>query len=250
MILMYHNIDENASFNTVSISDFKIQMEYIKNSDKYHILSLDEYVENLYLARYKNPLSISFDDAYVSFSKYVLPLLSSLELPVSLFIPTAYVGKSNVWDTEKGNSEIKILTWKELKELSMEKLITLGSHGVNHHSHSKLNKEQVFEEISNSKNIIKEQIGVEVNYYSFPFGQIKDIGKYSLAHLKNCGYKAALTTNWARKNKIKDTFALNRIEIIGTDDIQTFINKLESKPDFKSYKQKLKNILFKSKLLR
>ncbi|MDD3741828.1 MAG: polysaccharide deacetylase family protein [Bacteroidales bacterium] len=250
MILMYHNIDEKEGFNTVSLSNFKSQLEYIKNSNTYQILSLDEYVDNLHSAKYKNPLSISFDDAYVSFTKYVLPVIKSLELPVSLFIPTAYVGKSNVWDTKNGYPEIKILSWEELKALSNEKLISFGSHGVNHHSHAKLNNEQDFEEISNSKNIIKEQIGVEVNYYSFPFGQKKDINKYSLENLQKCGYKASLSTIWARSNSLKDLYSLKRIEISGDDDLNSFIDKTESNIDVRYFKQKLKNVLYKTKILR
>jgi peptidoglycan/xylan/chitin deacetylase (PgdA/CDA1 family) len=250
MILMYHNIDENAGFNTVSYAEFKRQMEYIKTSNKYQILSLDDYVNNIITPKYSNPLCISFDDAYLSFTKFVLPLIKSLKLPVSLFIPTAFAGKSNIWDTVNGYPEIKILDWKEIKELSTETLVELGSHGVNHNSHAGLNMEQDFEEISNSKKIIKEQIGVEIKFYSFPFGQEKDINKYSVENLKKCGYKAALTTSWARNNSRKDIFCLKRIEVSPKDDLQSFIAKTESALDTKYYKQKLKNILYKTKILK
>jgi len=250
MILMYHNIDENAGFNTVSCSEFQKQMEYIKNSNKYQILSLNDYVNNIISPEFSNPLCISFDDAYVSFKKFAFPLIKSLKLPVSLFIPTAFVGKSNVWDTVNGYPEIKILNWQEIKELSNDILIEIGSHGVNHISHARLNKEQDFEEISNSKRIIKEQIGVEIKFYSFPFGQEKDINKYSDENLKKCGYKAALSTVWARSNSQKDLFCLKRIEISPKDDLQSFIKKTESTIDTKYYKQKFKNILYKTKILK
>jgi len=250
MILMYHNIDEKIGANTVSIDNFIEQVRYIKNSDKFEVLNLDDYINNLIDPKVHNPISFSFDDAYVSLTKYVLPIIQEFNIPISVFIPTAWTGKHNAWDLDKGYPEIKILNWNELKELSKEKLITIGSHGVNHISHGNLSEEDELNELISSKKQIFENLGIKVKYYSFPFGQKKDISKFSKKNLIKSGYAAALSTNWSRKNTNKDIFVLNRIEILGADDISTFINKLESKPDFKSYKQKLKNILFKIKLLR
>jgi len=250
MILMYHNIDEKRGANTVSVENFIEQVKYVKNSGKFKILNLDDYIVNLSDCKIQNPISFSFDDAYVSLTKYVLSVIKEYDVPISVFIPTFWTGKQNAWDLDKGYPEIKILNWNELKELSTEKLITIGSHGVNHLSHGNLSEAEDLNEFISSKEQIYENIGIKVKYYSFPFGQQKDISKYSKNNLLKSGYSAALSTNWSRKNTNRYIFALNRIEILGTDDISTFINKLESTPDFKSYKQKLKNILFKTKLLR
>ena len=149
-----------------------------------------------------------------------------------------------------GHSRIDILDWEGLCELSKEKLVNIGSHGVNHFSHGQLDKEADYYEIVKSKEVLEEKLGIEVKYYSYPYGQLKDIGTYSIDNLKKVGYKAALSTIWSRRNSKKYIYHLNRLEILGTDELNKFISKLESKIDVKSFKQKLKNILFYTGIMR
>lgn len=247
---MYHNIDEKSGLNTVSLNNFTKQIEYISNSETYNILNIDDYVSNLINPKVKNPISISFDDAYVSLTTHVLPVIKKFDVPISVFVPVEFVGKHNQWDIDKSYPEIKILNWDELNILATERLITIGSHGVNHISHGNLSEEQDLSEMIISKEKIKQNIGVEVKYYSFPFGQLKDIGKYSNNNLTKAGYTAALSTIWSRKNTYANLLRLNRIEILGNDNLKTFIKKIKSPFYLKSYKQKIKNILFKTKILR
>ena len=247
---MYHNIGEKSAFNTVSFNEFQKQMEYIKNSGRYNILSIDKYVDNLLNPSVKNSLIVTFDDGYTSLSTLVLPIIKKYEIPISVFIPVGYVGSHNVWDTRDGHSRFDILDWKGLCELSIERLVNVGSHGVNHISHGQLEEEKDYYEIFKSKKVLEKNLGNEVKYYSYPYGQIKDIGMHSINNLKKVGYKAALSTIWSRRNSKKNIYHLNRLEILRTDDISRFISKLESKIDIKYFKQRLKNILFYTRLLK
>ena len=247
---MYHNISEKSSFNSVLVSEFQKQLNYIKNCGKYNILSLDEYVDNLLYPSFNNPITVTFDDGYVSFITLALPIIKKYEISITVFIPVEYVGSHNVWDTMYGHSRNDILDWEGFCQLIKEKLVNIGSHGVNHVSHGHLDKEADYYEIAKSKEVLEEKLGIEVKYYSYPYGQIKDIGMYSIENLKVAGYKAALSTNWSRRNYKDNIYRLNRIEMLGTDDFSKFTSKLESKIDVKFFKQKLKNILVKTGLLK
>jgi peptidoglycan/xylan/chitin deacetylase (PgdA/CDA1 family) len=244
MILMYHDISEGRSPGAVPVNEFRKQMEYLKNCGKYDILSLDQYVDNLTNAVHENPIAITFDDGYVSLKTLVLPVIKEYRIPIAIFIPVKHVGLFNAWDIENGHPRIDILDWELLAELSREELVTIGSHGLNHVSHGDLDEEADFHEISKSKEMLEDQLGIEATYYAFPYGQIINIGKYSIDHIKKAGYKAALSTFWSRKNSVKNLYSLNRLYIDGTETMDRFINKLESKIDTGFYIQKLKNVLF------
>ena len=218
-------------------------MDYIRNSSNYQILNLDQYVANIVTPSINNALTITFDDGYTSLSTLVLPIIKNYEIPISIFIPTGHIGMHNAWDSKNGHPKINILNWEELCEISKEKLVTIGSHGFNHLSHGLLNEEKDYDEITKSKKELENKLVNEVKYYSFPYGQLKDIGKHSINNLKKAGYKAALSTIWSRRNSEKDMYHLNRLEIQETDDINKFTNKLESKIDIKYFKQKLKNLI-------
>ena len=160
-------------------------------------------MDNLLNPSIKNPLTVTFDDGYISLITQVLPIINKYEIPISVFIPVEYVGSHNVWDTRDGHSRIDILNWEGLCKLSKETLVNVGSHGVNHLSHGHLDEETDYYEIVRSKEVLEKNLGNEVKYYSFPYGQLGDIGIHSINNLKKIGYKAALSTLWSRRNSKK-----------------------------------------------
>ena len=45
MILMYHNIDEEGGFNTVSLKNFTEQILYLSLNKEFCIVSIDDYIK-------------------------------------------------------------------------------------------------------------------------------------------------------------------------------------------------------------
>lgn len=246
---MYHNIDNEVVFNTISLEFFEEQIIYLISNKRFRIVSINEYLENLNIKN-SNTITLTFDDAYESIKSKVLPLIKKHNIPITVFIPVNIVGKHNTWDTKNGNTQINILNWSEIRALKNENLITFGSHGLNHISLGNVDSKTIINEIFYSKQILENELGTAIEYFSFPFGQLKDIKKESQLLLKDFGYKAGFTTNWSRKNTIKNLYLLNRIEIKNSDNIETFIKIIKRKIDYKFYKQKLKNLIFKLKLFK
>lgn len=250
MILMYHNIDIEVGFNTISVRNFEEQMAYLKSRKDLKIVSLDYYVANLKNQKQQKLVTITFDDAYLSIKSNVLPVISKYGIPVSVFIPVGLVGKHNTWDTKNGYDKLDILSWSEIISLNNEQLITFGSHGINHISLGSVDNETLHNEIVNSKTILENATGSVVNYFSFPFGQLKDIGKNSAKILTGNGYVAALSTNWSRKNNQNDQYSLHRIEIQSNTSITMFQAIINRRLDLKYRKQQLKNTLYKLGIVR
>ncbi|MDD2387861.1 MAG: polysaccharide deacetylase family protein [Bacteroidales bacterium] len=250
MILMYHNIDDEIGFNTISTENFEEQIKYLKSRTKLSIVSINDYLKNIKHQKNKKIVTISFDDAYVSIKSKVLPIIKKYNIPIIVFVPVGLVGKHNTWDTVNGHKQINILNWNEIRELNNENLITFGTHGLNHISLGNADLETVKNEFEKSKEILEAEIGKAVECFSYPFGQLKDIPKKSHILLKEYGYKAGFSTIWNRTNKIKNQYLLNRIEIKSTNNIESFKSIIHRKIDFKYYKQQLKNLLFKLNILK
>jgi peptidoglycan/xylan/chitin deacetylase (PgdA/CDA1 family) len=111
MILMYHHIAEQPGFNTVSRLHFQEQMDWL-SQNKYEVVTMDAYVQGLRSGQLPpNRVTITFDDAYISYKEIALPILRSHGFPSTVFVPTNFVGKSNVWD----DGAIPIMDWQALK---------------------------------------------------------------------------------------------------------------------------------------
>ena len=68
---------------------------------------------------------ITFDDGYRSVRELALPWLESFACPAVLFMPTDFVGGTNVFDSEP---EEPLCDWDELREL-VRRGVAVQSHG-------------------------------------------------------------------------------------------------------------------------
>jgi peptidoglycan/xylan/chitin deacetylase (PgdA/CDA1 family) len=193
----------------------------------------------------KNIVTITFDDAYKSFFSQAIPVLTQYNYPAILFIPVGFVGQYNVWDSHLTDLRIPILSWDELNAISEIPFVRLGSHGLTHRPLSSLKHDEIFNEIAGSKKIIEEKLQIQVDYFSYPYGQYKHFNKNAIDALKKCDYKAACSTNWGRNNSTNDLYKLNRIEIEPKDSLHIFQEKLSRKFHIKRFKQIVKNVLHK-----
>ena len=137
MILMYHNVDEKAGFNTVSAENFERQLRYVQQH--WQLTDMDTYVRECH----NNPhiATVTFDDAYYCLYTYVRGILNELSIPVTVFVPVYHVGSDNCWDEEEpGYQKIDTLSWWSIEELSKNPLFTFGSHGMTHVSLRHLSK--------------------------------------------------------------------------------------------------------------
>ena len=237
MILMYHNVDEQAGFNTVSAETFVRQLRYVKQH--WQLVDMDTYVRECRT----NPrvATVTFDDAYSCIITRVLPIIQEQDIPITVFLPVSFIGKYNEWDEYLSNYKIiNILSWDEIEKLSQDSHITFGSHGMSHTSLGKLSKNQTEKELKESKEILETHLRRKVNYFAFPYGQRKDFGCATPELLYEVGYKAAMTTLWRRHNRNENSYLLRRIEVRPTDTLKDFQRYLTMKIDVRYIKQEIK----------
>lgn len=89
------------------------------------------------------------------------------------------------------------LDWEQIRHLSQDPLVTIGSHSMNHYILKNLPEETARKEILVSKQTIETQIGVPVKHFAYPFGESNEAGKREFQLVKECGFKTAVTTRFA-----------------------------------------------------
>ena len=240
MILMYHNVDEKAGFNTVSAENFARQLQYVK--EHWQITDMDTYVRECRT----NPrvATVTFDDAYSCIITHVLPIIQEFDIPITVFVPVFYIGKYNEWDENLSDfKRINILSWNELERLSHDSHLTFGSHGMSHTSFGQLSEKQIESELKESKESLERHMQRKVDYFAFPYGQRKDFGCKTPELLYEVGYKAAMTTLWRRHNCNENPYLLRRIEVKPSDTLKDFQHYLTQKIDFRYIKQEIKSCI-------
>ena len=237
MILMYHNVDEKAGFNTVSAENFERQLRYVQQN--WQLTDMDTYVRECRT----NPhvATVTFDDAYSCIVTHVLPVIRELNVPITIFVPVSYVGNYNRWDENLSDyKRINILSWDEIEKLSQNPLVTFGSHGMSHTSFGKLSEKQIESELKMSKEILETHLQRKVDFFAYPYGQCKDFGCTTPELLHEVGYKAAMTTLWRRHNRNENSYLLRRIEVKPADNMADFQRIMRQKIDFRLIKQEIK----------
>ena len=237
MILMYHNVDQKADFNTVSAENFERQLRFVQQY--WQLTDMDTYVRECH----SNPhlATVTFDDAYYCLYTYVRGVVDELRIPVTVFVPVYHVGGDNCWDEEElGYQKIDTLSWWGIEELSKNPLFTFGSHGMTHVSLRYFSKEETLKDLRESKEILEEHLQKSVDYYAFPFGQRKDFGYATPELLQEIGFKAAFTTLWKLNNLHENPYRFRRIEVRPTDTMEDFQRYLTRKIDFRYIKQQIK----------
>ena len=240
MILMYHNVDEKAGFNTVSAENFERQLRYVQQH--WQLTDMDTYARECRT----NPrvATVTFDDAYSCMVTFVLPIIQDLDIPVTVFVPVSYVGNFNEWDDNLSDyKRINILSWNEIERLSQDSHLTFGSHGMNHTSYGKQYGNQIEKELRESKDILEAHLQKSVDYFAFPYGQRKDFGCATPELMQEIGYKAAVTTLWKRNNLNENPYLLRRVEVRPTDTMMDFQRYLSRKIDIRYIKQEIKSLI-------
>ncbi|MEI6682135.1 MAG: polysaccharide deacetylase family protein [Bacteroidota bacterium] len=229
-ILMYHKISENqADGLTLTAEQLDRQFRHIREKG-YHTIYFEELssIMQAGLCLPERSLIITFDDAYESFSSYVLPLLEKYNFKATVFVPVGYMGKTNVWD--QGND--RIMTPEELKKLAGREHVEIGLHSFLHRNYGTLQIEEMKEDLANCINLLNANDLPFVRVLAYPYGGYPKKDKIRLGEMKNLFREVNLDFALRIGNRInpfpfKDPYILKRIDIKGTDNFLTFKIKLK-----------------------
>jgi peptidoglycan/xylan/chitin deacetylase (PgdA/CDA1 family) len=132
---------------------------------------------------------ITFDDGYSSVREVALPLLESFGYPAVLFMPTDFVGRTNLFDLESEPEE-PLCDWDDLREL-VRRGFAVQSHGASHRAFSELAPTDRALEIERSKAALEAELAQPVELFSYPYGDDGGTSPDVREALARAGYLAA-----------------------------------------------------------
>lgn len=227
-ILMYHMVCESSHREerryACPPTMFRRQMAYLKRAG-YRVISLEDLATSLAEGK---PLDgrqvvITFDDGFRDNYTSALPVLKEYGYPATVFVVSGSVAGANQWMVQNGYPRRELASWNELREMA-ENGIEIGSHTVSHAALDELDEGQVTRELQESKAEIEHKLMRPVRFFAYPYGRLS-LGTPAL--VKAAGYEAACSTRSGFNHPDEDTFALRRIEVLGTDTLWKFRQKLK-----------------------
>jgi peptidoglycan/xylan/chitin deacetylase (PgdA/CDA1 family) len=140
-------------------------------------------------------LAVTFDDAFRSVIERAFPIMQSLGVTGTVFVPTDYVGQDHPmhwrgidqWLGTKHEDELACMSWDELKQLS-DAGWEIASHTCSHPHLTEIGDEQLRDELVRSRETISERIGAPCRTIAYPFGDHD--GRVEQA-VRDAGYEAA-----------------------------------------------------------
>jgi len=159
----------------------------------------------------ERPVALTFDDGYASHFECVVPLLLRYHFSGTFFIATDLVGRPGY------------MTWEQLRKLvflGME----IGSHGMSHQPLTSLSKSQLHEELSESRRLLQEQLGVSIHAIAAPGG----FWNRAVAEaVQQAGYEAAWVSTIGTNGEETNPLALRRIVVRRPFSAQRVVSMVE-----------------------
>jgi peptidoglycan/xylan/chitin deacetylase (PgdA/CDA1 family) len=140
-------------------------------------------------------LSITFDDAFASVKELAYPILASLGLSATVFVPTEYVTEAKPlawegmehWAQTEYASELTPMSWEELGSLH-EAGWEIGSHTRTHPRLTRVDDVRLEMELTSSREECARALGHPCDTIAYPYG---DVDERVADHTRRAGYRAA-----------------------------------------------------------
>jgi peptidoglycan/xylan/chitin deacetylase (PgdA/CDA1 family) len=228
VILMYHIVDhpkDEAEARFCCTPDrFDKQMRHLVSSGI--PLMTMEHISECFSGMRAWPargIVVTLDDGYQCAYTNALPVLERYKVPAIVFLVAGKVGETNNWAHLRKVPARKLLDWRELRELPGRGM-SLGSHTVSHPRLPELPSNSLSQELSNSRMILEDRLGISITHFAYPYGQMNEAVRDAA---EQSGYRTACSTRPGFNNPDIDRFALRRIEIYGHDSLLMFKQKLK-----------------------
>ena len=157
-ILMYHAIADVPKTSLTDLfvrpAELEAQLKYIAENG-FQTVTFED-LDNI--GAFLKPVMLTFDDGYKDNYTILFPLLEKYNLKATIFVVT-----DTMWS--KGR-----LSRGDVAEMSASGLVSIQSHTKTHFSLTALDKEDLLDELSSSKQYIEELTGKPVIALCYPSG--------------------------------------------------------------------------------
>ncbi len=227
-ILMYHRIDRVAGFDQLVVRPerFEQQMAYLARHHR--VVPLAEAVRELSVGVQRPAVAVTFDDGYRDNLTQALPILQRHGIPATVFVTTDFceLRRSHPRYGSTRRADLH-LDWEDVRALRRAGL-AIGSHTLSHPHLTRLPPAEARREIVDSRRLIEDAIGSEVEAFCYPSG---DFGRRELVWVGEAGYRAAVSVAPGGNRPGVSLYALRRTEVTDRDGAAELSAKLDGAYD-------------------
>ena len=169
-ILTYHHVCSEwlPSAARVTQSQFEKHIRILRDLDV-QFFSLQD-LDILSPDSSRKRVAITFDDGFSCVYKNAFPVLERENIPATVFLVTAFIGKKSYWDVNFGNNKPKHLSWSEIFEMKKYN-ISFGSHTHCHIDLRGSREDIIRNDLINSKLLLENKLGESLKSLAYPFGR-------------------------------------------------------------------------------
>ncbi len=226
-ILVYHKVSPaHRDSLTITAAALDSQLAFLK-SHGYASISFQDLHDALQNRRSlpPKPVLLTFDDAYLNTSELACPLLHKYQFKATVFLPLAFIGKTNHWD---GGTE-PLMSFDRIRELAASG-IEFGLHSYRHENFQSFSPQQARADIEQCMKTLQENRCPYFPVFAYPYGRMPQDPEARRAlrqAFRQHGIVFAARIG-SRINKIPpgDVYELKRTIIRGTDSLWEFKTKL------------------------
>jgi peptidoglycan/xylan/chitin deacetylase (PgdA/CDA1 family) len=212
-ILCYHRVNDiGRDYLTVPVLSFGLQMKFLYQ-EGYRTVSLDSFLAG---KADEKSVVITFDDGYQDNYEQAYPILREFGFTASIFCVTDCINTEGY------------LTVEDIRRMSADGF-EFGSHTVSHPHLSRLNSEEKWFEISNSKKQLENLVQKKVDFFCYPYGEYD---QESVQLVQAAGYLGACSNHPGANAKKMNPYLLKRTEIASTDTLHDFEKKMAGAYDW------------------
>lgn len=133
-------------------------------------------------------VALTVDDAFSSFARNAWPILRELQIPVTVFVPTSFLGCRSAWVDYGGENPVgeDVIDAETLCLLAENDLMDVGSHTANHADLVRLEDDDVLRELGLSRETLQTMLGRTIDSISFPYGSF---GQRECRMAQEAGYR-------------------------------------------------------------
>lgn len=210
-VLTYHRVNDDLRDNvTVGIEQFDRQMAMLRRHC--HVVSIEDVVEGALPPDAARPfVAVTFDDGYADNSTTALPILLKHGIPAAFFVSTGYIGTTRRFphDVAKGLTDLPNMGWDDLRTMRRQGQV-IGSHTVNHVDCAKTADRELTEELGQSFEALRAELGIAKALFAYPFGRRENMTPAALARVRETGYVGCLSSYGGVNRGTIDRFDVRR----------------------------------------
>jgi len=134
---------------------------------------------------------LTFDDALVSIYEHAWPLLKQHAIPFTIFVIAGLIGRESHFSKQRPEQKQRHLDITQLKSMLNSGLVEIGAHGYKHRNLTRIDHDELWQELRTAKDVLEKTLGVQVPYFAYPWGNTSTAAAQKV---REAGYQLALTT--------------------------------------------------------